>query len=82
MQKLGLADLENTIRNIKKARTGKLGLPQKKEMVNRLLAEYQKMGEKLPHICKKGCCIKQRTLIEGAKSKHHDRLKRMHQQLT
>jgi hypothetical protein len=50
-------------------------------MVNKLLAEFQKMNEKLPFICKKGCCIKQRVLIENAKAKYHDRLKRLHNQL-
>lgn len=39
------------------------------------------MNEKLPFICKKGCCIKQRVLIENAKAKYHDRLKRLHNQL-
>lgn len=63
VQKLGLADMEVMIRNFRRARTGKLTLEQKKEMVNKLLAEYQKMGEKLPNICKKGCCIKQRDII-------------------
>lgn len=81
VQKLGLQDLEAGIKNYRRARMGKLSLVQKKEMVNKLLAEYQKVGEKLPLICKKGCCIKQRVLIENAKAKYHERLKRTSSQL-
>jgi hypothetical protein len=51
-------------------------------MVNKLLAEYQKVGEKLPYICKKGCCIKQRQIIENAKTKFYDKLKRISSQLS
>jgi len=63
VQKLGLTDMENMVKNYRRISAGKLSLVQKKEMVNRLLAELQKMSEKLPHICKKGCCVKQRILI-------------------
>lgn len=51
-------------------------------MVNKLLAEYQKVGEKLPYICKKGCCIKQRQIIENAKTKFYDKLKRISSQIS
>jgi hypothetical protein len=51
-------------------------------MVNRLLAEYQKICEKLPFICKKGCCIKQRLIIENVKAIYYDKLKRLASQLS
>lgn len=29
------------------------------------------MLEKLPFVCKKGCCVRQRALIEATKAKYH-----------
>ena len=52
-------------------------LQHKKEMVNRMLKEYQNISEKLPRICKKGCCIKQRVTIENCKAKYHEKLKKL-----
>lgn len=76
MQKLGMPEFEAMLKNCRKAVGGSLPLEQKKEIVNRLLAEYQKMYEKLQFVCKKGCCVRQRTLIEVTKNKHHEDLKR------
>lgn len=81
VQKLGLPEFENSIKAFKRAKASKLTLLQKKEMVNKLLFEYQKMIEKLPNICKKGCCIKQRVLIENAKVKYLENIKRVTAQL-
>lgn len=81
MQKLGLNELEAMVKNYRRIKAGKMTVAQKKEMVNKLLAEYQKVNEKLPHICKKGCCVKQRVVIENAKNKFYDRLKRTQAQL-
>lgn len=44
VQKLGLSELENMIKNYRRISAGKLTVVQKKEMVNRLLAELQKMS--------------------------------------
>ena len=71
MQKLGMGEFETMLNNCKRALGRATSLEQKKEIVNRLLQEYQKMYEKLPYVCKKGCCVRQRTLIEASKAKHH-----------
>ena len=68
-------------RNCKKAVSGVPSLEQKKEIVNRLLLEYQKMYENMQYVCKRGCCIRQRILIESAKAKNHDKIKRAMGQL-
>lgn len=81
VQKLGLSELENMIKNYRRISAGKLTVVQKKEMVNRLLTELQKMSQKLPQICKKGCCIKQRILIQNEKAKNFDRMKRLQNDL-
>jgi hypothetical protein len=54
--------------------SGSVGLPKKKELTNKLLEEYENLRSKLGKICRRGCCIRFRVLLEEIKRKYHNEL--------
>jgi len=58
-----LAEIEGRIR-MYRAAGDKITLEKKKELTNRLLEEWQILESKLPKMCKRGCCLRFRTIVE------------------
>jgi hypothetical protein len=68
---LKIAEVDARLRTYRDA-SGSIGLAKKKEMTNRLLEEYEVLRNKLGKICKRGCCIRYRVLMEEIKKKYHN----------
>jgi hypothetical protein len=55
--------MEGRLKIYRDASTGSK-LDKKKELTNKLLEEYEILRNKLAKICKRGCCIRYRVLLE------------------
>jgi hypothetical protein len=70
---LKIAELEGRLKIYREASAGSR-LEKKKELTNKLLEEYEILRNKLDKICKRGCCIRYRVLLEEIKKKYHNEL--------
>lgn len=74
---LKMNEVENNMRIYKRAleESDKFTIEKRKELTNRLLGEWEHLDKKIPHICKRGCCVRFKQVIEEIKYRHHGKLK-------